>query len=190
MDYLHTSSLCHYTLMYVAAKTEFKLCWPFTLQPDIYRLCQCVAFTTNLSFPLAGCPDTGPQVEATPQILPGSASVTWQPAQTDDPMLSDITYDVYSQCGSDNSSYQLVATGIEGLSYTLTNLPAPSQCVLGVVAYHRYCQTVHQFQMGEFSSETQSFTTAIAGKTKNKLLSQTHCNELIMFILVRLLDDH
>ena len=114
-------------------------------------------------FCLAGCPDTGPQVEATPQILPGSASVTWQPAQIDDPMLSDITYDVYSHCGSDNSSYQLAATGIEGLSYTLTGLPAPSQCVLGVMAYHRFCQTVHQFQMGSFSSETSTFTTAIAG---------------------------
>ena len=49
-----------------------------------------------------------------------------------------MRYAIYSRCGSE-SSYQLVADGIEGLSYTVTGLPADGQCVLRVVAYHRYC---------------------------------------------------
>ena len=109
----------------------------------------------------AGCPDTGPLVIATPVILPGSATITWQAAQTDDPLLATgMRYAVYSRCGNE-SSYQLVAENIEGLSYTLTSLPAPSQCVLRVVAYHRYCPRDLD---GGFKSETNHFTTAIAGK--------------------------
>ena len=98
---------------------------------------------------------------ATPEVLPGSATVTWQAAQTDDPLLATgMRYALYSQCGNE-SSYQLVDENIEGLTYTLTSLPAPSQCVLRVVAYHRYCLRDLD---GVFKSETNHFTTAIAGK--------------------------
>ncbi len=71
-----------------------------------------------------------------------------------------MLYAVYSLCGSESSSYQLVAEAIEGLSYTVTGLPAPAQCALRVVAYHRYCL---QDLDGVLSDETLPFTTAIAG---------------------------
>ena len=110
----------------------------------------------------AGCPVTGPQVEPSPEILPGSATVTWQAAQTSDSFLTTgMLYAVYSLCGSESSSYQLVAEAIEGLSYTVTGLPAPAQCTLRVVAYHRYCM---QDQDGDLHDETLHFTTAIEGK--------------------------
>ena len=117
------------------------------------------AFSLYPSF--AGCPDTGPQVITTPEIQPGSATITWQATQTDDPLLATgMRYAIYSRCGSENS-FQLVAENIEGLSYTVTSLPAPSQCVLRVVAYHKYCLRDLD---GGFKSESFSFTTAIAGK--------------------------
>ena len=70
-----------------------------------------------------------------------------------------MQYAVYSRCGSE-SSYQLVAEDIEGLSYTVTGLPAPAQCVLRVVAYHRYC--LRDLDEG-LLDDTLPFTTAIAG---------------------------
>ena len=98
-------------------------------------------------------------------ILPGSATITWQAAQTDDPLLATgMRYAVYSRCGNE-SSYQLVDENIEGLSYTLTSLPAPSQCVLMVVAYHRYCL---RDLNGVFIHETLPFITAIAGKKEQE----------------------
>ena len=112
----------------------------------------------------AGCPDAGPLVVATPVILPGSATITWHAAQTDDPLLATgIRYAVYSRCGNE-SSYQLVAENVEGLLYTLS-LPAPSQCVLRVIAYHRYCLRDLD---GVFISETLPFITAIAGKKEQR----------------------
>ena len=97
---------------------------------------------------------------ATPVILPGSATITWQAAQTDDPLLATgMRYAVYSRCGNE-SSYQLVAENIEGLSYKLTSLPTPSQCVLMVVAYHKYCLRDLD---GGFNSESLPFTTTAAG---------------------------
>ena len=115
----------------------------------------------------AGCPDTGPQVEPSPEILPGTATVTWQAAQTSDPVLSTgMLYAVYSLCRSESSSYQLVAEAIEGLSYTVTGLPAPAQCALRVVAYHRYCL---QDLDGDLLDETLPFTTAIEGTYISRL---------------------
>ena len=117
--------------------------------------------------PTAGCPDTGPQVEPSPEILPGTATVTWQAAQTSDPVLTTgMLYAVYSLCGSESSSYQLVAEAIEGLSYTVTGLPAPAQCALRVVAYHRYCL---QDLDGDLLDETLPFTTAIEGTYISRL---------------------
>ena len=117
--------------------------------------------TTRLVPYTAGCPDTGPQVRPSSEILPGIATVTWEAAQTNDRLLTTgILYAVYSLCGSKSSSYQLVAEAIEGLSYTVTGLPAPAQCALRVVAYHRYCL---QDLDGVLSDETLPFTTAIAG---------------------------
>ena len=100
-------------------------------------------------------------MESSPNIQPGSATITWQAVQTDDPFLTTgMRYAVYSQCGSEGS-FQLVAENIEGVSYTVTGLPAPAQCVLRVVAYNRYCL---QDVDGDFVNETLPFTTAIAGK--------------------------
>ena len=107
----------------------------------------------------AGCPDIGPQMESTPNIIPGSVTVTWQAVQTTDPLLSDLQYAVYSQCGSEGT-FQLVAENIEGVSYTVSGLPAPSTCVLRVVAYHKYCLRDLE---GEFQSTTDPFITAIKG---------------------------
>ena len=99
-------------------------------------------------------------METIPEIQPGSATVTWQVVQTSDPFLTTgMQYAVYSQCGNE-SSYQLVADGIEGLSYTVIGLPAPAQCVLRVVAYHRYCLRDLE---GSLLDDTLPFTTAIAG---------------------------
>ena len=123
------------------------------------------AFSPHATLPLvsstSGCPDNGPQVETSPEILPGSATITWQAVQTDDPFLTTgMRYAVYSQCESE-SSFQLVAENIEGLFYTTTSLPAPSMCVLRVVAYHKYCL---EDVDGVLRNETLPFTTAIAGK--------------------------
>ena len=121
----------------------------------------------------AGCPDTGPQVETKPKILPGSATVTWQAAQTDDPLLATgMRYAVYSRCGNE-SRYQMEAENIEGLSYTISGLPAPSQCVLRVVAYSKYCSRDLD---GVFLTETLPFTTAITGK-KGQLRDIRQLNE-------------
>ena len=76
-----------------------------------------------------------------------------------------MLYAVYSLCGSESSSYQLVAEAIEGLSYTVTGLPAPAQCALRVVAYHRYCL---QDLDGVLRDETLPFTTAIEGTYKSR----------------------
>ena len=109
----------------------------------------------------AGCPRNGPQVKTSPEILPGSATVTWQAVQTSDPFLTTgMRYAIYSQCGRE-SSYQLVAEDIEGLSYTVTGLPAPAQCALRVVAYHRYCL---RDLNGAFLDGTLLFISAIAGR--------------------------
>ena len=103
-------------------------------------------------------------MEPSPEILPGTATITWQAAQTNDRLLtSGMLYAVYSLCGSESSSYQLVAEAIERLSYTVTGLPAPAQCSLRVVAYHRYCL---QDLDGVLRDETQPFTTAIEGIPK------------------------
>ena len=142
---------------------------PLPLMFDRRSVMQCFAlfFLLNtLTFTYipstVGCPDTGPRVEPSPEILPGTATVTWQAAQTSDPVLTTgMLYAVYSLCGSESSSYQLVAEAIEGLSYTVTGLPAPAQCALRVVAYHRYCL---QDLDGVLRDETLPFTTAIAGK--------------------------
>ena len=140
----------------------------------------CSTYTNFMVFPLihlhpyimslfpstAGCPDTGPQVVDTLEIQPESATITWQAAQTDDPLLAiGMRYAVYSRCETE-SSYQLVAENIEGLSYTLTDLPASSQCVLRVVAYHRYCLRNLD---GVFKSESLPFTTTTAGKLANNI---------------------
>ena len=58
-----------------------------------------------------------------------------------------------------------MAEAIEGLSYTVTGLPAPAQCALRVVAYHRYCL---QDLDGVLRDETLRFTTAIEGTCKNR----------------------
>ena len=100
-------------------------------------------------------------METSPKILPGSATITWQAVQTSDPFLTTgIKYAVFNQCGSEDS-YQLVAEDIEGLAYTVTGLPAPAQCVLRVLAYHRYCL---QDLDGDLLDDTLPFTTAIAGR--------------------------
>ena len=75
-----------------------------------------------------------------------------------------MQYAVYSQCGSE-STYQLVAEDIEGLSYTVIGLPAPAQCVLRVVAYHRYCLLDPD---GPLHNYTRLFTTAIAGRSSKR----------------------
>ena len=76
-----------------------------------------------------------------------------------------MLYAVYSLCGSESSSYQLVAEAIEGLSYNVIGLPAPAQCALRVVAYHRYCL---QDLDGVLRDETLPFTTAIEGTYKSR----------------------
>ena len=99
-------------------------------------------------------------MQNSPEIQPGSANVTWQTVQTSDPFLTTgMQYAVYNQCGSE-SCYHLVADDIEGLSYTVIGLPAPAQCVLRVVAYHRYCLLDLE---GSLLDDTLPFTTAIAG---------------------------
>ena len=111
-------------------------------------------------------------MEPRPEILPGTATITWQAAQTNDRLLTTgILYAVYSLCGSESSSYQLVAEAIEGLSYTVTGLPAPAQCALRVVAYHRYCL---QDLDGDLRDETLPFTTAIKGRSIYKLIRHIH----------------
>ena len=154
--------------------------------------------TPLLSLPsTSGCPDNGPQVETSPEILPGSATITWQAVQTDDPFLTTgMRYAVYSRCGSEGS-FQLVAENIEGVSYTVTGLPAPAQCVLRVVAYHRYCLRDVD---GAFTSNTLTFTTAIVGKDflqiKADLFQKAHLERsisqdtLLILLPIQLLKGH
>ena len=107
----------------------------------------------------AGCPDIGPKLESAPKVIPGSVTITWQDIQTNDPLLFDTVYAIYSRCEGE-TSYKLVAEDIEGLSYTITSLPAPSKCILKVVAYHQYCLRDLD---GKFQFNTAEFITAIEG---------------------------
>lgn len=106
-----------------------------------------------------GCPDIGPKLESALKIIPGSVTIAWQDVQTNDPLLFDTEYAIYSQCGGE-TSYKLVAEDIEGLSYVVTSLPAPSKCTLKVVAYHQYCLRDLQ---GKYQTNTDEFITAIEG---------------------------
>ena len=154
-----TRHQCLYT--YLSYSTAFCLL-KLTEEAASLEMCSLPQNSVHLYTSTVGCPVTGPQVEPSPEILPGSATVTWQAAQTSDSVLTTgMLYAVYSLCGSETSSYQLVAEAIEGLSYTVTGLPAPAQCALRVVAYHRYCL---QDLDGDLRAETLPFTTAIAGR--------------------------
>ena len=64
--------------------------------------------------------------------------ISWTAAGSSDPLVTGVRYALYSQCGAE-TTFQLIADDIQGLSYNITTLPTLTQCVLRVVVYSDHC---------------------------------------------------
>ena len=73
-----------------------------------------------------------------PTVQPGVVSVNWTAAGSSDPLVTGVSYALYSQCGAE-TTFQLIDDGIQELSYVITTLPSLTQCVLRVVVYSDHC---------------------------------------------------
>ena len=91
-----------------------------------------------------------------PTVQPGVVMVSWSAAGSSDPLVTGVRYALYSQCGAE-TTFQLIADDIQGLSYNITTLPTLTQCVLRVVVYSDHCLLDVN---GLFSGDTTgNFTT-------------------------------
>ena len=86
----------------------------------------------------AGCPNPTPMLSGPPTVQPGVVMVNWTAAGSSDPLVMGVRYALYSQCGAE-TTFQLIADDIQGLSYDITTLPTLTQCVLRVVVYSDHC---------------------------------------------------
>ena len=107
-----------------------------------------------------GCPNPAPMFSGPPTVQPGVVMVSWSAAGSSDPLVTGIRYALYSQCGAE-TTFQLIADDIQGLSYDITTLPTLTQCVLRVVVYSDHClldvngpngDTTGNFTTGEHSA--------------------------------------
>ena len=88
-------------------------------------------------------------------MQPGVVRVSWTAAGSSDPLVTEIRYALYSQCGAE-TTFQLIDDDIQGLSYNITTLPTLTQCVLRLVVYSDHCL----LDMNDSTSiTTNSFTT-------------------------------
>ena len=94
-----------------------------------------------------------------PTVQPGVVSVSWTAAGSSDPLVTEVRYALYSQCGAE-TTFQLIDDDIQGVSYDITTLPSLTQCFLRVVVYSDHCLldvdghaavTTDTFQTGELS---------------------------------------
>ena len=104
-----------------------------------------------------------------PVVQSGIVTVSWTAAATPirrlAPPVTGIRYALYSQCGSE-SDFSLIEDDIQGLSFNITTLPAPNQCMLRVVVYSDHCLlnvdgslgSTDNFTIGEVLCVTQNFT--------------------------------
>ena len=90
-----------------------------------------------------------------PTVQPGVVSVSWTAAGSSDPLVTEVRYALYSQCGA-VTTFQLIDDDIQGLSYNITTLPSLTQCVLRVVVYSDHCLLDVNSLFGD---TTDNFTT-------------------------------
>ena len=90
-----------------------------------------------------------------PTVQPGVVSVSWTAAGSSDPLVIEVRYALYSQCGAE-TTFQLINDDIQGLSYDITTLPSLTQCVLRVVVYSDHCLLDVDGLLGD---TTDNFTT-------------------------------
>ena len=90
-----------------------------------------------------------------PTVQPGVVMVSWSAAGSSDALVTGIRYALYRQCGAE-TTFQLIADDIQGLSYNITTLPTLTQCVLRVVVYSDHCLLDVNGLLGD---TTNTFTT-------------------------------
>ena len=79
-----------------------------------------------------------------PTVQSGGVSVRWTDVATSlrpipgRPPVTGVRYALYSQCGAE-TGFSLIEDDTQGLSFNITTLPAPTQCVLRVVVYSDHC---------------------------------------------------
>ena len=118
--------------------------------------CICKAFCYCETIPNpTGCPSPAPMFSGPPTVQPGVVRVSWSAAGSSDPLLTGVRYALYSQCGAE-TSFQLIADDIQGLSYSIPILPSLTQCVLRVVVYSDHCLLDVNGLLGD---TTNTFTT-------------------------------
>ena len=100
-------------------------------------ICKTFCYCETISNP-TGCPNPAPMFSSPPMVQPGVVKVSWSAAGSSDPLVTGVRYALYSQCGAE-TSFQLIADDIQGLSYSIPTLPSLTQCVLRVVVYSDHC---------------------------------------------------
>ena len=103
----------------------------------------------------AGCPSCAPLFSGLPTVQPSVVSMSWTAAGSSDPLVTGVSYALYSQCGAE-TTFQLIDDDIQGLSYDITTLPSLTQCVLRVVVYSDLCLLDVN---GDLGDTTENFTT-------------------------------
>ena len=78
-----------------------------------------------------------------PVVQSSVVTVSWTAASTTRilrlaPPVTGVRYALYSQCGPE-TGFSLIEDDIQGLSFNITTLPAPNQCVMRVVVYSDHC---------------------------------------------------
>ena len=90
-----------------------------------------------------------------PTVQPGVVRVNWTAAGSSDPLVTGVRYALYSQCGAE-TTFQLIDDDIQELSFNITTLPVPSQCMVRVVVYSDHCLLDVD---GPLGNSTDTFTT-------------------------------
>ena len=90
-----------------------------------------------------------------PTVHPTFVVVSWTAAGSSDPLVTGIRYALYSRCGAE-TTFQLIDDDIQELSFNITTLPIPSQCMVRVVVYSDHCLLDVD---GPLGNSTDTFTT-------------------------------
>ena len=117
---------------------------------------------------LAGCPIPPPMFSGPPTVQPGVVIVSWTAAGSSDPLVTGVRYALYSQCGAE-TTFQLIDDDIQGLTFNITTLPVPNQCMLRVVVYSDHCLLDVD---GPHGNTTDYFTTGKLVQTMHTTFDQ------------------
>ena len=90
-----------------------------------------------LSCPV-GCPSRPPRFTGTPDTSANGVALVWDEPHIMDPLILDPRYAVYSMCEGD-ATLALQVDELQSSSYTISSLPAGTQCTALVVLYSRHC---------------------------------------------------